>query len=53
MKCPHGLEVGDPPELTRCPLGFPGCHCGDDAMEYLDIGVKPSSLVWWEEQGQL
>ena len=29
--CPYGcLPPGEP--MAKCPVGFPGCSCGDDMM---------------------
>lgn len=52
--CPFGREVGDPPLVTRCPAGFPGCACGDELV--IQLGGTPdvqSKQVfdWWTIHG--
>lgn len=60
MKCPFNYEVGDPPEIARCRLGFPGCHCADAvviaSMEPPDAdGMSDwppdvfEIMKWWSE----
>lgn len=55
MRCPHGAECGNPPELSRCELGFPGCHCGDDAVAWVmsDDEPPPLSIAFWQDHEQL
>ncbi len=54
MICPFGKEVGDPPTITRCPSGFPGCSCGDEITMYT-LGYpdqRADAVVrWWEQYG--
>jgi hypothetical protein len=48
--CPFGAYVGNPPTVTRCPLGFPGCSCGDEMVRYLTEPDEQSARIvgWWE-----
>lgn len=52
MRCPFGREVGDPPSVFRCPSGFPGCACGDEAVLHVtNQGNEQTEQViaWWGE----
>lgn len=51
MLCPYNRDVGDPPHLTNCPLGFPGCGCIDVLMPYAYGDLDPQDvpvLRFWQ-----
>ena len=53
--CPHGVDVGEPPRLERCPE-LRACECAERISHWLvTIAAmsKPDELRWWEAHGDL
>ena len=58
MRCPFGLPVGSPADMTKCP-GVP-CLCSDALVEHLTVqheaGCQRAAQVrdpvaWWKAYG--
>lgn len=52
-RCPFGmLQAGQ--TIAHCPLGFPGCGCGDELLvnPHLRVGEEYVSIVERKEEDQ-